>query len=154
MHFFVIYAKILIVRLLGVAQIGSALPWGGRGRGFKSRHSDQVVADYVSFATTFLLKSHRLTHAASPPFRKKSRLLRLFACKRALGASAALPTFCGFESISKLFAGISFAISLQSRASTRKSRSGLFLCYGFALASIAGIFFVNVSHIGTGFCSF
>ncbi len=24
----------------GVAQIGSALPWGGRGRGFKSRHSD------------------------------------------------------------------------------------------------------------------
>ena len=25
----------------GVAQIGSALPWGGRGRGFKSRHSDQ-----------------------------------------------------------------------------------------------------------------
>ena len=26
---------------LGVAQFGSALPWGGRGRGFKSRHSDQ-----------------------------------------------------------------------------------------------------------------
>ena len=25
----------------GVAQFGSALPWGGRGRGFKSRHSDQ-----------------------------------------------------------------------------------------------------------------
>ena len=24
-----------------MAQIGSALPWGGRGRGFKSRHSDQ-----------------------------------------------------------------------------------------------------------------
>ncbi len=29
---------------LGVAQFGSALPWGGRGRGFNSRHSDQVVA--------------------------------------------------------------------------------------------------------------
>ena len=26
---------------LGIAQIGSALPWGGRGRGFKSRYSDQ-----------------------------------------------------------------------------------------------------------------
>ena len=26
---------------LGVAQIGSALPWGGRGRRFKSCHSDQ-----------------------------------------------------------------------------------------------------------------
>ena len=24
----------------GVAQFGSALPWGGRGRGFKSRRSD------------------------------------------------------------------------------------------------------------------
>ena len=25
----------------GVAQLGSALDWGSRGRGFKSRHSDQ-----------------------------------------------------------------------------------------------------------------
>lgn len=29
---------------LGVAQIGSALPWGGRGRRFKSCHSDQTTA--------------------------------------------------------------------------------------------------------------
>ena len=29
------------VAYLGVAQLGRALPWGGRGRGFKSRHSDQ-----------------------------------------------------------------------------------------------------------------
>ena len=28
---------------LGVAQIGSALPWGGRGRRFKSCHSDQLT---------------------------------------------------------------------------------------------------------------
>lgn len=28
---------------LGVAQIGSALPWGARGRRFKSGHSDQYV---------------------------------------------------------------------------------------------------------------
>ena len=53
------------------------------------------------------------------------------------------------------FSQASFSLPVdRSRASTRKSRSGLFLCYGFALASIAGIFFVNVSHIGTGFCSF
>ena len=32
---------ILIKLYLGMAQIGSALPWGGRGRGFKSRYSDQ-----------------------------------------------------------------------------------------------------------------
>ena len=32
---------IICVGYLGVAQIGSALPWGGRGRRFKSCHSDQ-----------------------------------------------------------------------------------------------------------------
>ena len=32
---------IICVGWLGVAQIGSALPWGGRGRRFKSCHSDQ-----------------------------------------------------------------------------------------------------------------
>ena len=32
-----------IVGYLGVAQIGSALPWGGRGRRFKSCHSDQLI---------------------------------------------------------------------------------------------------------------
>ena len=26
----------------GVAQLGSALDWGSRGRGFKSRHSDHI----------------------------------------------------------------------------------------------------------------
>ena len=31
---------------------------GPRGLGFKSRHSDHVVADCISFATTFLLKCH------------------------------------------------------------------------------------------------
>lgn len=32
---------ILLVR--DVAQFGSALPWGGRGRGFESRRSDHLV---------------------------------------------------------------------------------------------------------------
>ena len=27
----------------GCGAVGSALPWGGRGRGFKSRHSDQDI---------------------------------------------------------------------------------------------------------------
>ena len=53
-----------------------------------------VVADFVSFAATFF-KSHRLAHAVAPPLRKKARLLRLFACRRAHNASAALPPFCG-----------------------------------------------------------
>ena len=34
----------------------------------------------------------------------------------------------------------------QSRASTRKSRSGFLLYYGFALAFMTGIFFVNASQ--------
>ena len=59
-----------------------------------SSHPSHVVADFVSFAATFF-KSHRLTHAVAPPPRKKARLLRLFACKRAHNASAALPPFCG-----------------------------------------------------------
>ena len=29
----------------GCGAVGSALPWGGRGRGFKSRHSDQTKKD-------------------------------------------------------------------------------------------------------------
>lgn len=36
------YCDIINNVVRGVAQIGSALPWGGRGRGFKSRHSDQL----------------------------------------------------------------------------------------------------------------
>ena len=33
---------------LGVAQIGSALPWGGRGRRFKSCHSDQFYNKQIT----------------------------------------------------------------------------------------------------------
>ena len=30
--------------MAGYSAVGSALPWGGRGRGFKSRYSDQIKA--------------------------------------------------------------------------------------------------------------
>ncbi|MCI6967263.1 hypothetical protein MR810_09110 [bacterium] len=47
-------------------------------------------------------------------FRKKSRWLRLFACKRAHDASAALPTFCGASAV--LFRhNIHIANSMQKR---------------------------------------
>ena len=32
-----------------VAQLGSALPWGGRGRGFKSRRSDPSLSESAFF---------------------------------------------------------------------------------------------------------
>ncbi|MDD3400148.1 MAG: RHS repeat-associated core domain-containing protein [Eubacteriales bacterium] len=38
----------------------------------------------------------KLISSVASPLRKKSRLLRLFACKRALNASASLPTFCEY----------------------------------------------------------
>ena len=39
----VIYKKSIIsLRQRDVAQLGSALPWGGRGRQFKSDRSDQL----------------------------------------------------------------------------------------------------------------
>ena len=58
---------ILNKQFLGMAQIGSALPWGGRGRGFKSRYSDQssrctLVHRLLSFcpspAEQFFLVKH------------------------------------------------------------------------------------------------
>ena len=44
-----------------MAQFGSALPWGGRGRGFKSRHSDHVGASFVSLAPIFYKNQSALT---------------------------------------------------------------------------------------------
>ena len=36
------FAKSCKPKYLGVAQFGSALEWGSRGRKFKSSHSDQI----------------------------------------------------------------------------------------------------------------
>ena len=38
----------------GVAQFGSALEWGSRGREFDSRHSDQTVAEQSAQKTSNL----------------------------------------------------------------------------------------------------
>ena len=43
--------------------------------------------------SAFLQKSE-LTHAAAPPFRKKSRSARLLGCKRPRCGSLSLTTFC------------------------------------------------------------
>ena len=71
-------------------------------RRFKSCHPSHVGASFVSLALIFLQKSER-THAAAPPFRKKSRWLRLCPCERGHDASAALPTFCGMLDGSNLW---------------------------------------------------
>ena len=43
----------MTIRYRDVAQLGSALPWGGRGRQFKSDRSDHVK--YSLFIRSFLL---------------------------------------------------------------------------------------------------
>ena len=59
----------IIYRLIfpGVAQFGSALEWGSRGRVFKSPHSDHVVADSKGLRRFFIM-SHDLNVA--PPLPK------------------------------------------------------------------------------------
>ena len=49
-----------ISRYRDVAQLGSALPWGGRGREFKSHRSDQIVLKEMATATSFSIYSHQV----------------------------------------------------------------------------------------------
>ena len=112
-------------RFRGVAQFGRALRSGRRGRKFKSCHLDQVVVDFVSFATTFLLKSHRLTHAVAPPFRKKSRSAHLLGPKRPRDGSLSLPTFCGIKFTSN-FSVASFLLPLDISGIHNGFRYGCF----------------------------
>ena len=70
----------------------------------------QIVAGYVSFATTFL-KRHRLTHAVVPASCKKSRSACLLGCSGLLS----LLTFCGIRERSnrpRKMGGDSFYLTL------------------------------------------
>ena len=50
----------MTLRHRDVAQLGSALPWGGRGRQFKSDRSDHEI--YTPLKGEFLFLSPRLTN--------------------------------------------------------------------------------------------
>lgn len=69
---------------LGVAQIGSALPWGGRGRRFKSCHSDQL--------NRLIIKIERFSFIFIN-FINKHSLLQ-YAMREALNFSYSLPLNC------------------------------------------------------------
>ena len=47
----------MTLRHRDVAQLGSALPWGGRGREFKSHRSDQVTKNIYNVDVYFYNKS-------------------------------------------------------------------------------------------------
>ena len=44
---------IRLERASGCGAVGSALPWGGRGRWFKSSHSDQKDLENIEFSGSF-----------------------------------------------------------------------------------------------------
>ena len=73
----------------GVAQFGSALGLGPRGRGFESLNPDHVGAGCISFSLIFLKVRVRLLLI----FAKKARSARLFACRHALGRLAVAAIF-------------------------------------------------------------
>ena len=41
----------------GVAQFGSVLDWGSRGRGFKSRHSDHRITEFSGSVIFYFLRN-------------------------------------------------------------------------------------------------
>ena len=55
----------------GCSAAGSALDWGSRGRGFKSRHSDHVGTNVASFVPNFFVKNSALTGSVIPPLPQK-----------------------------------------------------------------------------------
>ena len=63
----------------GVAQLGRALPWGGRGRGFKSRRSDHITIfiGLESFANT--IRGALFFIATMPPATDYRSILRAAA---------------------------------------------------------------------------
>ena len=60
------------MRFRGVAQFGSVLGSGPRGRGFKSRHSDHVGMDFAPFRFFFTEKS--VIRTVIPPLSQKGTL--------------------------------------------------------------------------------
>ena len=63
--------------LSGCGAVGSALPWGGRGRGFKSRHSDHLNSDFTLFCKIGIFIYTLLRHLYQINNIKKSPSLSL-----------------------------------------------------------------------------
>ena len=106
--------------LSGCSAAGSVLGSGPRGRGFKSRHSDHVVADFVSFAATFFFKQTLpLIRSVAPPFHPTNASLvcgMMFRAKSVLntlhGKSLETGTFQGsFLCFGPFFRGLTRFVS-------------------------------------------
>ena len=65
--------KTIIIKLSGCSADGSALPWGGRGRGFKSRHSDQQCWTWKGSALCILCGHNSLVECQLPKLNRRVR---------------------------------------------------------------------------------
>ena len=86
-----------------MAQLGSALDWGSRGRGFKSRQPDDEIARTLSVLAIFVAHPRATTTwtptrtACEPPVSYVGRLFRTWAgmfaarCRTLLEREPALP---------------------------------------------------------------
>ena len=104
---------------LGVAQFGSALPWGGRGRGFKSRHSDQSKASTRKSRSrlSFLLQQEAHVKAALFSPLRLSRTLTRYT--RSRGSSF----FAVYILAIKIIMNIHTIKSLELNEQVRKKRT-------------------------------
>ena len=87
--------------------------------------------DYTPFKIPSHLAGDFSYRFVIPPFRKKSRLLRLFACKRAHNASAALPTFCGMHESSncpRKMVRDSFCLTFTKKKRRARQRAAFLFC--------------------------
>ena len=110
-------------------QVGSSEREPGGAKREVSRQAHHVGADCISFATTFLLKSHLSLIPSLLLFQNRSRSHRLFACKRAHDGFGSLPTCFGYESLNPPTknAKTSFSSRLAKGINTARKRSdGLF----------------------------
>ena len=55
----------MTIRHRDVAQLGSALPWGGRGRQFKSDRSDHVTKTDSNYRVLFICNYALMTNSLS-----------------------------------------------------------------------------------------
>ena len=66
----------IIANASGCGAVGSALPWGGRGRKFKSCHSDQKSVKIVRFSRIFSI--FRSKSGFDPPQPPETKCPKIF----------------------------------------------------------------------------
>ena len=110
--------------------------------------------DYAPFKIPSQMAGDFSYRFVIPPFRKKSRLLRLCPCKRGHDASAALPTFCGMrEGSNSLLKNTedSFCLTLTNLRSA--ARNGLPTAFCRAARPCATLF-ISPFHVRMGYVSY